>query len=145
MPNIIVRSVNGDGFIAHGIDFITRGVVCHSEFVFGDVTFGSRSDDGVKYRPLDVYPVDIRSTIPATDAQYTKLLAFLHAQQGKGYDALGDVGILTDQDWHDDRKWFCSELVTAALEYAEIIKPIHSAVNHITPEDVLIYLSAMFG
>jgi hypothetical protein len=43
--------------------------------------------------------------------------AFAEAQAGKGYDWAGAVGIpLTySEDWADDSRWWCSELVFAIL------------------------------
>lgn len=149
MPLINWRTVNGPGFVREAISIIERtgpGGVSHAEFVFGSESFGSRSPDGVKYRPLDTYPVDIRFVAPVTAANYSKGMAFLAAQNGKGYDYLADAGIAADRDWRDPDRWMCSELLTAALEQFGVIHAVAGEVNFVTPQDVLVYSSAMgFG
>jgi len=44
-------------------------------------------------------------------------IAFAEAQAGKGYDWLGAVGIpfTYSEDWSDDSKWWCSDLVFAIV------------------------------
>ena len=41
--------------------------------------------------------------------------AFAIAQLGKKYDWLGCFGVPWRARWHDDSKWYCSELVEASL------------------------------
>lgn len=56
---------------------------------------------------------DMPIWVPDLDAS----IAFGEAQDGKGYDYAGAGGIplLKSQDWADDSKWWCSELVFAIL------------------------------
>lgn len=60
----------------------------------------------VAYRDMDVWVPDLDAAI-----------AFAEAQVGKGYDWFGAVGIpLTySEDWADDGRWWCSELVFAIV------------------------------
>lgn len=158
MPIWEVRCVNKPGPIEGPIDFIERGDVCHTESIFSSVTIngvthtnvsiGARSDGGVQIRPLDVYPVDYRFAIPCAQAKYDAMLAHRVAQIGKPYDDFDIVEILVDisrRNWRDDKSWICSELETVGLEVGEIIKPAPSSVNKVTPQQVLLILSSMFG
>jgi uncharacterized protein YycO len=61
--------------------------------------------------------------VELTDAQYQKVIDFLQAQIGKKYDYPAVFGIVLNgsEDGRAYRnKWFCSELVAAALEQAGI-------------------------
>jgi len=63
-------------------------------------------DGIVVYRDMHVWVPDIPAAI-----------AFAESQAGKGYDWAGAVGIpLTySEDWADDTKWWCSDLVFAIV------------------------------
>jgi hypothetical protein len=45
------------------------------------------------------------------------MIRFGRQQDGKGYDWMGAAGIplLYSEDWSDDRRWWCSELVFVML------------------------------
>ena len=56
----------------------------------------------------------------ATSGQLLAMMSFIAAQIGAGYDYLALTNFLTNRDLHDPNKWFCSELVTAAILAAGI-------------------------
>lgn len=155
MPTLQWRCVNGPGLVSEDIKFRSDGIVCHVEFVFASVTIngvthtnvsiGARADGGVQIRPLDHYPVDIRSSAECTQEQYDAMLAFLTAQIGKGYDFRGIVGELLNLNLHSKDRWYCSWLWRAVLEAGKLIKALPAAVTSFTPEDALLVSSAMFG
>lgn len=159
MPLAEWRCVNHRGLVPAEINFISRGPVCHAEPIFKEITIkgvtytnvsiGAHADGGVKIRPIDFYPVDFRFSSPVPQAQYDDGVSFLEEQIGKGYNFPGIGDIMIDhavtRDWHDNKVWFCSELVTAWHESMQLIKPIDVAINLVTPTDVLMYSSAMFG
>lgn len=45
-------------------------------------------------------------------------LAFARRQVGKGYDYKGAAGVPFRADWQDDERWYCHELLEAALKQA---------------------------
>lgn len=45
-------------------------------------------------------------------------LAFARAQIGKPYDYLAALGVPWRTRWDDPRRWYCSELLEAALDWA---------------------------
>lgn len=47
-----------------------------------------------------------------------KFYSFLNDQIGKPYDWGAIAGIIAREDWDSDTKWYCSELIEAALKYA---------------------------
>jgi len=145
MPTLEWRCVNTpNDAVSDTIDFVSRGVVCHTEFVFGNQSYGARSDGGVKYRPLDVYPVDYRFTANATDEQYAAFMTFLNAQNGKPYNFKGILGVLTDSDWTDQKAWYCSQLWAAAMQAGNVIGQLPKAITNFTPEDALLVSAAKF-
>lgn len=147
MKTIQWRCVNGGDFVSRAIDFISRGAVCHTEFIVGTQSLGSRADGGVQYRPLDNYPVDYRFSAQVTDEQYSAVMGFLGAQVGKPYNDIAIVGILDDQasleNLEDKKAWYCSQLWAAAMQESKIIAQLPKAVTNVTPEDALLISSAM--
>ena len=146
MPSLDWRCVNGKDFVAGAISFVSRGAVCHVEFIFPDGTsIGAHADGGVAVRKMDAYPTEYRYGAPCTDEQYQKAHDFLRGQLGKPYDFLDIVGIVANRDWHDPQRWICSELWAATMEEAGLIKPLPTAIQLVTPQDALIISSAVFG
>lgn len=48
----------------------------------------------------------------------SKFYEFLEAQIGKPYDWGAIFGIVSRNDWESPIKWYCSEMIEAALKYA---------------------------
>lgn len=138
------RVVSAKDAVSELIRFVSRGLVSHIEFVFGDQSLGAHADGGVQRRPLNAYPVDFRFTAELSDEQYAAVVAFLDAQIGKPYDFADIAEIVVDRNWHDPSRWICSELWAAALEAGAVIGKLDSSINLFTPEDGLIVSCAMF-
>jgi uncharacterized protein YycO len=142
------RVVNDPGFAARVVDYISRGVVSHVEFIVenGTQTIGARADGGVRYRPINykTFDLDLRFQAPCTDAQYAAGMTFLTAQLGKPYDFVDIAAIGLNRNWHDPNAWICSELWAATLEQAGMLGPLDSNINLFTPQDSLIVSSAMW-
>ena len=143
MKTLEWRCVNGGGFVRRSIDFVSRGTVCHVEFLVDGQTLGARADGGVKYRPIDPFPVDFRFKAELPDEQWQKVMDFLSAQIGKPYDYSAIMGILLNHDWENEGSWYCSELWAAALQAGQVIGPFPKAVKNVTPQDALLISFAM--
>lgn len=61
---------------------------------------------------------------------------YLKSQLGKPYDLEAVFGIMFRRDWAEDSKWFCSELVAAALVAAGV-EAVQKKFGRITPQDLL--------
>lgn len=73
----------------------------------------------------------------ADENQYTRFYRFLEEQKGKDYDIVSIFGFFFHKrQWHDKDKWFCSELIAAAAEYAGV-KLVNFHTNRITPIDLI--------
>ena len=125
----------------------TRSWASHAEFVDTGLgtTFGARSFGGVKHRPCskDHYSRVEQFTANAAPLLLTVERAYRWAltQDGKPYDYSAISGIALDRDWHDESRWFCSELIAVAFE--RIGFPLLSTrpsnqVYRITPRDLLL-------
>lgn len=145
MPKLEWRCVNGSNFIAGAISFVSRGAVCHVEFLVGGKAIGAHADGGVQIREINAYPVDYRFSAECTEEQYGKAVAYLQGQLGKPYDFLDIMGIIANRDWHNPEKWICSELWAATMEEVGLIKNLPTALQLVTPQDALLISSAMFG
>lgn len=144
MKTLRWRCVNSKGFVQNAISFISRGVVCHVEFLVDGKAVGAHADGGVQVRDIDHYDADYRFKADCTDEQYQKAIDFLYSQVGKPYDFLDIVGIMASRNWHDDSKWICSELWAATMEASGLIRHIEGGISLVTPQDTLILSSAMF-
>lgn len=63
---------------------------------------------------------------------------FLKSQVGKGYDFRAIVALPFRKSWQDDTRWFCSELVAAALIKGGRKLKINS--GRVTPRDLWVML-----
>jgi uncharacterized protein YycO len=139
---ICIQIVGEQGnFISAGIRLTTRSWASHAEFVDVDarVTLGARSQGGVKLRSQSE---DYYSRVEQfTCANIEKMYEFALTQVGKPYDYSAIFGIALHRDWHDESKWFCSELVAVAAERAGnpllSTRPSIQPYN-ITPRDLLL-------
>jgi hypothetical protein len=115
-PDWLIRT------FAHAISWWTRSPWNHVDALSdrgGDALLGALPGDGVAWRRT----VPARSikvvSVPCTPEQETAFWAFVAENNGKPYDYLGLIGFALGID--DDRAWFCSELIAAALEHAGIM------------------------
>lgn len=98
---------------------------------------GARGD-GVKIR--DSYEVSKKLIlcIEATEEQEKIYYDTLYKQLGKPYDYLGVIGFISNRDWQEDDKWFCSELKMYCLNKAGIKILNFEYLNRITPPDMIL-------
>jgi hypothetical protein len=127
------------------IEWFTWGDYAHVDFVHPthtDVLVGARYDGGVKYRDRHVYTyskvLEASVDLPGGQEQADALWSFVQYQIGRPYDWGAILGFPFRASWHDDRKWFCSELVAEA--FSRVGLPLVSGDRHfrITPRDLLL-------
>lgn len=111
----------------------------HCAIVEGDNVIEADFSAGVRVRPLADFIADASATalveIPA--GSHEAVIAFARAQLGKPYDWRACIGFLVRRDWHDARRWFCSELIAGA--FAAAGTPLFRLdAARITPRDLFI-------
>lgn len=81
----------------------------------------------VRYQDMPVWVPDIDAAI-----------AFGEAQDGKGYDFAGALGIplLMSEDWRDDSRWWCSELNFAQIMAGGTFMLDPAEKFRVTPNDL---------
>jgi len=98
---------------------------------------------GVRYVPLStsmagvkVYQ-DMVVEVPDVEA----MRSFLREHLGAGYDWAGAIGIpfMRSADWQDPDRWWCSELVIAALAAGGLYVIDLSELERVTPNDIFQY------
>jgi hypothetical protein len=129
--------------ISAAIRYTTRSWASHAEFFVNDgylqYTLGARSLGGVKIRPAsrDHYSRVEQFTANGIEQAY----AWAYEQIGKPYDFSAITGIALDRNYHDENRWFCSELVAVAFEQvgAPLLSTRPSNMTwRITPRDLLL-------
>ena len=77
---------------------------------------------GVRHRVActDDATADVFEVPSATAAQWMRAIDFCTAEIGCKYDWIGIARFLTRKPGGDPDKWFCSELVAAAFEFAGV-------------------------
>lgn len=127
--------------VSAAIRFSTRSWASHAEFVDtqAGITLGARSIGGVKCRPCSKDHYTRVEQFTATGM--SQAWEWAQQQVGKPYDFSAISGIALDRNWHDESKWFCSELVAVAFEKAghPLLSTRPSAAFYrITPRDLLL-------
>jgi uncharacterized protein YycO len=80
----------------------------------------------------DHYPSTILVTFPCSDPDLT--WHFACSQISKPYDTLALCDFLTHRSWESPDKWFCSELVTAAIHASGTLLFRPDSLSRITPQ-----------
>lgn len=127
--------------VSAAIRYSTRSWASHAEFVDTDrgVTFGARARGGVKERPCERDHYSKAEQFTA--ANITHAYEWARTQAGKPYDFSAITGMAAGRDWHDDARWFCSELIHVAFEKVgnPLLSTRPSALPYrITPRDLLL-------
>lgn len=111
------------------------GVVIDNDFII-DTTLkhgGVRVHAGRKW--IDEYPDHQVIDVAVPDERAA--IAFLRRQLFKPYDWTGLVGIaLRSRRWAEADRWFCSELVAAALVEGGGLRNLRLEAQRITPRDL---------
>lgn len=142
-----VRFVTGYDLMSTLIRLGERdGWPTHAEVVLPDGgLLGAHFEGGVairqKHYDYDVMKRELIVDIPAFERLEKRFYDFLYAQLGKPYDWRAVFGLGLGRNWRDPEKWFCSELVAAALEASGWVPPLSAVDNHISPRDLLLVLS----
>jgi uncharacterized protein YycO len=139
---ILIRFSRGTGWGGAIIRWATWSWAAH---------VGFKLPDG---RVLDATPqfgVSIRAATDEGSARYylphapqdlvRNAVAYASQQVGKPYDWTAIIGRAVRRDWHKPDRWFCSELIEAAMYEAgcELLND-DNHVNRITPRDLLLSL-----
>lgn len=97
----------------------TRGAYSHVELVLGDGTCWSSSsrDGGVRAKAIDL--ASGNWDLVAITGDEAAAQAWFAAHAGAGYDYLGLFGFVWRPGTGDNRRWFCSEAIAAALGYRD--------------------------
>ena len=79
------------------------------------------------------------ATVQITAPLNSQLIGFLESQVGKRYDFGGIIALPFRKPWHGKSKWFCSELVAAALLAAGLPR-MRIEAHRVTPRDLWLAL-----
>lgn len=113
----------GRGLISSLIRWQTRSQYSHAAFLLadGETIVEAWQGDGVRKKKVtDWSNIDVFHVLGATEAQMNYAANFALAQVGKKYDYRQVFRFLTRIGGKNNGKWFCSELVFAALQHAGI-------------------------
>lgn len=136
-----------EGLGSHAIRWFTHSDYSHVDVVWPDADgslYGARFNGGVKLRPADyaTFTKRTRVVIPCSESQSKAFYLFLKEQEHKQYDFAAILGFAMARDWRRDDDWFCSELVTAALIEAVIVR-VATPANRITPNDCFLLAASV--
>lgn len=123
------------------------GWATHVEAVLPDGSLlGAHLQGGVAIRPKGYDQAtmtrELYVDLFAMPSMVEEFYAFMHAQVGKPYDVTAIEGLVLGRDWREDDSWFCSEVVTGGMEKCAYIPRLASTINHVTPRDNLLIVSA---
>lgn len=116
-----------------------RGPYSHCELLtqaLGDGRYlcasASFMDGGVRLKAMDLHPD--RWDIVSVNADASQAREWFYRHQGEGYDVPGLLGFVWRRAENDQKRWFCSEAVAAALGYADAWRfdpcALYAALTH---------------
>lgn len=113
MPTLTLRFVRGRNMIARAIQWRAWGHWSHVEAVVPGGYLGARWPHGVTTEPVGydaghLADKAFRHAV-VTPAGYAAAMAWAASTKGAAYDVLGDLGFVVRADWHNPRRFFCSE------------------------------------
>jgi uncharacterized protein YycO len=113
---------NRDGLFARWIQWQTDSPYCHAALVFNDtILVEARVGKGVVEVPFKPSPVvDLYEIEGLSDEDIGVIWDFTRAQLGKGYDYWGAFRFISRDKLPENDRWFCSELVYAACQAAQL-------------------------
>jgi len=135
-----IRFTRGTGFGGAVVRIATWSPFAH---------VGFKLDDGKVLDATPDFGVSIRDAIDDETTEYWKILAprqhiadavsYATRQVGKPYDWNAIYGLILRKDWHEDSKFFCSELVEAAFDFVHwpLVRDA-GRLDRITPRDLLL-------
>jgi uncharacterized protein YycO len=138
MPLITLQFVTTSGISSALIRWGTWSDYSHVDCVLKDGRLlGAHLGSGVAIRPANYekFSKVARYISPVTNQQEQDIYKFLFAQIGKPYDWRSIVGFTVKRDWKAPDSWFCSELIAAAFDAADL-PLIRGEVNRVTPRDL---------
>lgn len=156
MERITLQFCSFDSTMGALIEWFTQGLVGHVDVVMPDgQLLGAQHEAGLGGKPsgVQIRPGNygdtsgmrhrLRATFAVTDDQAAAFYAFLQEQVGKPYDVTAIEAFAAGRDWRNTDAWFCSELATAALEVAGVIRTLIAPANKVTPEGLMLTCSAL--
>lgn len=122
------------------IRFFTWSQWSHVAIVDGDAVIEATFLGGVSWRPLAEFLVDYTTEeVGVSLPDEAAAMRFVRQQIGKRYDWTALVGIVFRSGWAKQDKWFCSELVAAAIQ-AGGKRLFREDASRITPRDLWLVL-----
>ena len=129
----------GKSLVSRAIELQTRSPYSHAAAMLDDNTIieawhlgGVSHVDTIwtnhtRETPIDIFRVEAR---PGQQAVFE---AYLVGQVGKPYDFRSVFRFLSHTPARENGKWFCSELVTAALDYAGVSPLLRVKPSEVSP------------
>jgi len=115
----------------------------HCMLLEGGMVYESVCWVGVRYVPpcVSMRGVKIYQDMQVEVPNLEGMREFLRAQLGAGYDWPGALGIpfLRSDNWQDPARWWCSELIIAALAAGGLYVMDFSELERGTPNDLYQY------
>jgi len=103
---------------------------------------GAKGIGGVKIRDGKRLAKTLVVELETTPEKRKRFYDFCRDQIGKPYDFWGILAFAFNRNWRDDDSWFCSELISAALEYSGFFPyNICAAHSKITPQNLLLMVN----
>lgn len=122
LPRCRVLLFRGRGVISTLIRWQTRSIYSHAALLLpnGQI-LEAWQGAGVRVRSLsDWAGVDCFRVQGMTGEQWGQALGFARRQIGAGYDYISVARFVSRRNAPDNGRWFCSELVAAALQVAGV-------------------------
>ena len=113
---------HSSGLVAKLIQWQTRSAFAHAAIMLPDGrTIGALTKGGVQFCPVNEDPGVVAFEVEGMTAdQWKTACGFAAKQIGEKYDWWGIIRFVSRESMPDNDRWFCSELVFAAIQAAGV-------------------------
>ncbi|MBL9187911.1 MAG: hypothetical protein JNK23_10555 [Opitutaceae bacterium] len=130
---------HGPGLVSRLIRWQTRSVYSHAAIELApgsDLCIESREFQGVRFAAIDRTRCDRFEVEGMTPERWRDAIAFCERELGCGYDYRAVFRFLTRRRVPSNSRWFCSELVFAALASVDVHLLRRIPASEVSPGDL---------
>jgi len=134
---VLLLFTTNDTLLGRAIRLLTFSEYSHVSLCFDRYTLGASARNGVHFESRkELLDKSTKHVFAVVKADPVRAQKFALDQIGKSYDWGALLAWFFRARWRSNEKWFCSELVAAALDYGGT-SVVRKDLYRVTPQDLI--------